>query len=113
MLNNIVIEGFVENEPELAGKDPDTGVDIVKFHIANDKYKRNSKGETVQKTVFIDLQFKDELAHKVLDTIHKGMIVRAVGEIVMEDFDRTVGLKSARYEILCNYVELPRNQSFF
>ncbi len=104
-LNNIILEGTLVNEPEVVAKSTVTNSRLVKFTIANDRYYKDVNGNPRQETLFLVIQCWGELGEKALMSIHKGMVVRTVGRLMMCRWESKTGEKKSTVEIVCNHIE--------
>ena len=110
-LNNIILEGTVVNEPDVVAISAVTQSRLVKFTIANDRYYKDINGNSKQETLFLVIQCWGELGEKVLSNIHKGMIVRTVGRLMMCRWESKTGEKKSTIEIVCNHIEYRLNKN--
>ncbi len=108
-LNNIILEGTLINEPEVVAKSAVTNSRLVKFTIANDRFYKDVNGNSKQETLFLVIQCWGELGEKALATIHKGMVVRTVGRLMMCRWESKTGEKRSTVEIVCNHIEYRLN----
>lgn len=91
-LNNIIFEGIVTTEPEVMVKY--RGTDLVGFMLAN----RRGNNVTSMRCFC-----SGELGDKVMEAVHRDMVVRVVGRIMLID-----GIMS----IVINHVEYRLRKSF-
>lgn len=110
-LNNIILEGTLTNEPEVVAKSAVTKSRLVKFTIANNRYYKDVNGNSRQETLFLVIQCWGELGEKALQTIHKGMVVRTVGRLMMCRWENKEGEKRTSIEIVANHIEYRLNKS--
>ncbi len=108
-LNNIILEGTLINEPEVVAKSAVTNSRLVKFTIANDRFYKDVNGNPKQETLFLVIQCWGELGEKALACIHKGMVVRTVGRLMMCRWESKTGEKRSTIEIVCNHIEYRMN----
>ncbi len=110
-LNNVILEGTLVNEPEVVARSAVTNSRLVKFTIANDRYYKDVNGNPRQETLFLVVQCWGELGEKALTSIHKGMIVRAVGRLMMCRWETKTGEKKSTIEIVCSHIEYRVNRN--
>ncbi len=110
-LNNIILEGTLINEPEVVAKSTITQSRLVKFTIANERYYKDVNGETKKEVLYLVIQCWGELGEKALTNIHKGMIVRTVGRLMMCRWENKAGEKRSTIEIVCNHIEYRTNRN--
>ncbi len=110
-LNNIILEGTLTNEPEVVAKSAVTKSRLVKFTIANNRYYKDVNGNSRQETLFLVIQCWGELGEKALQTIHKGMVVRTVGRLMMCRWENKEGEKRTSIEIVANHIEYRLNKN--
>lgn len=104
MLNNIILEGWVLNNPEVVAKGTITGSNLVKFMMHN---VCREDGTTVDMT--LPIQSWGEVAEKVLDNITEGMLVRIVGRLMKCTVETPQGHKKTSVEIVCSHIEYRSN----
>lgn len=104
-LNNVILEGTLINDPEVVATSSITKSRLVKFTVANDRYYKDSSGNNKQETLFLVVQCWGELGEKCLMRIHKGMIVRTVGRLMMCRWENKNGEKKSTIEIVCSHIE--------
>lgn len=103
-LNNIIFEGTLINDPEKVAKSTVTGDVLVKFTISNDRFY--TVGDQLKMdSIFMVCQCWGELGEKAVNSLKEGMLVRAVGRLVMERWLSPDGTKKTAVEILCNHIE--------
>ncbi len=110
-LNNLLIEGTVLDTPEIIARGKESGANLVKFTIANDRYYKDINGKTKQDTLFLVCQCWGDLGEKILKRIEKGMLVRAVGRIKMERWKTKTGENRSTFELVCSHIEYRPGQS--
>lgn len=110
-LNNIILEGTLVNEPEVVAKSAVTQSRLVKFTIANDRYYKDINGNPKQETLFLVIQCWGELGEKALTNIHKGMVIRTVGRLMMCRWESKTGEKRSSVEIVANHIEYRLNKN--
>ena len=100
MLNNIILEGWVLNNPE-AVKNTITGSSLVKFMLHN-----VCKGDgTPVENLTLPIQSWGEVGEKVLNSIHEGMLVRILGRLMKCTIETPQGHKKTSVEIVCSHIE--------
>lgn len=104
-LNNLILEGTVINEPEAVAKSTTSNERLIKFTIANDRYYLDSNKTPKQETLFMVVNCWGELGEKVLATIHKGKILRAVGRLFQTRWVTKTGEHKSSIELDCNHIE--------
>ncbi len=110
-LNNIILEGTLVNEPEVVAKSAVTQSRLVKFTIANNRYYKDINGNTKQEELFLVIQCWGELGEKCLMSIHKGMVIRTVGRLMMCRWENKTGEKRSTIEIVANHIEYRLNKN--
>lgn len=78
MLNNIILEGWVLNNPEVVAKSTITGSSLVKFMLHN---VCRGDGTTLDNMI-LPIQSWGEFGEKVLNNVTEGMLVRIVGRLM-------------------------------
>ena len=104
-LNNLLIEGTVIDTPEIIARGKESGANLVKFTIANDRYYKDINGKSKQDTLFLVCQCWGDLGEKILKRIEKGMLVRAVGRLKMERWKTKTGENRSTVELVCSHIE--------
>lgn len=104
-LNNVIIEGSLIDDPKVIATNSKTEDKLVKFTIANDRYYKNSSGVNKKETLLITVQCWGDLGERCLMRIHKGMIIRAVGSLMLCKWNGNNGEKKETIEIVCNHIE--------
>jgi single-strand DNA-binding protein len=103
-LNSTLIEGNVVKNPELTKLQ--SGKSVAAFAIANHRYYRNSKGEPIDETTFIDVTCWDRLAENCGQYLKKGQAVRLVGRITQETWIDANQKNRNKLVIIAAHVEL-------
>lgn len=101
MLNNIILEGWVLNNPEVVAKSTITGSNLVKFMIHN---VCRGDGTTLDNMI-LPIQSWGEFGEKVLNNVTEGMLVRIVGRLMKCTVETPQGDKKTSVEIVCNHIE--------
>ena len=104
-LNNVILEGTLINDPEVVATSAITKSRLVKFTLANDRYYKDASGNSKQDTLFLVVQCWGELGEKCLTRIHKGMVVRTVGRLMMCRWENKNGDKKSTIEVVCSHIE--------
>lgn len=111
-LNNILLEGIIATDPEVAATSTSNKRRLVKFVLANDRYYRDMTGAPKQETMFIPVQCWGDLGEKALRAIKKGMHTRCVGRLMMCRWQSKVdGKQKSTIEVVCDHLEyrVPRS----
>ncbi|MGN1163164.1 MAG: single-stranded DNA-binding protein [Candidatus Ornithospirochaeta sp.] len=104
-LNNILLEGTIVQDPEVAATSISTKARLIKFTLANDRYWRDRTGVMQQDTLFIPIKCWGELGERCLERIKKGMAVRILGRLRMCKWETKKGEKRTSMEVVCTHLE--------
>ena len=114
-LNSILLEGNVVSQPEAKATNSASGLPFVIFRIASNRYYRTSRtreGEWEEETLFMDVLASGELGQKCLDSLEKGMLVRAMGRLRASSFIRKGDERpTVRFSISAQHIEFRRRRS--
>lgn len=103
-LNSVLLEGNLVKAPEL--KKLESGKTVTTFPIANHRCYRNTKGELVEDTTFMDVKCWDNLAERCAELLKKGSGVRLVGRIIQETWLDANQKNHSKLVLSAEHVEL-------
>ena len=107
-LNCILLEGNVCFEPKAVCTSAKTSSELVVIRLASNRYFNNIAGQKMQDTLFIDIEAWGKVGAKALEFIQKGMTIRVVGRLRMNEYKTGDDKKCEKLVIVAEHIELNR-----
>ena len=96
--NRIILAGRISNDLTL--KMTPSGVAVLKFNLAVNKYFQNSQGEKQEKVSFIPCIAWKGVAERISQFCSKGDLLMLEGEITISEYENKEGKKTKSVEVL-------------
>jgi len=102
-LNRVFLMGHLTRDPEMRYTPSQTAVGTLGLAI-NEKYK-NKSGETVEKTVFVDVDVWGRQAETCAEYLHKGAPVFVEGSLKLDQWTNQQGEKRSKLAVSATRVQ--------
>ena len=107
-LNCILVEGNVCFEPKAVCTSAKTSSELVVMRLASNRYYNNLAGQKMQDTLYIDVEAWGKVGKKALEYIQKGMSIRVVGRLRMNEYKTNDDKKCEKTVIVAEHIEFNR-----
>lgn len=107
-LNCILLEGNVCFEPKAVCTSTKTSSELVVIRLASNRYYNNAAGQKTQDTLFIDVEAWGKVGAKALEFIQKGMNIRVVGRLRMNEYKTVDEKKCEKVVLVAEHIEFNR-----
>lgn len=102
-LNRVFLMGHLTRDPEVRYTPSQTAVGTIGIAI-NEKYK-NKAGETVEKTVFVDVEVWGRQAETCAEYLYKGSPVFVEGSLKLDQWTNQQGEKRSKLAVSATRVQ--------
>ena len=107
-LNCILLEGNVCFEPKAVCTSTKTSSELVVIRLASNRFYNNVAGQKMQDTLFIDVEAWGKVGAKALEFIQKGMTIRVVGRLKINEYKSAEEKKCEKAVIVAEHIEFNR-----
>lgn len=111
MLNSVILEGVLDNDPVSVVNKNDNGLLEVDFQIAVKRYYKGQTDARVEEVSYFDVLTYGTMAETLVNTfkIKRGAGVRVVGRIKQNWYKDANGIDCSKVVVIAEHVEVKPN----